>query len=119
MGGDICISASRAGPAKVWHPTCFYCSVCEVRYQRSNSMSRLAVLTSPLSLLQELMVDLIYFYKDRALYCGRHHAETLKPRCSACDEVSRAECQQSQLSNEYKYSSSARRVTKHHAHCDI
>ena len=77
------------------------------------------VLTSPLSLLQELMVDLIYFYKDRALYCGRHHAETLKPRCSACDEVSRAQCQQSQLSNAYKYSSSARCVTKHHAHCDI
>ena len=77
------------------------------------------VLTSPLSLLQELMVDLIYFYKDRALYCGRHHAETLKPRCSACDEVSRAQCQQSQLSNAYKYSSSARRVTKHHAHSHL
>ena len=46
-------------------------------------------LIPPLPLLQELMVDLIYFYKDRALYCGRHHAETLKPRCSACDEVRR------------------------------
>ena len=33
-------------------------------------------------------MDLIYFYKDRKLFCGRHHAETLKPRCSACDEVS-------------------------------
>ena len=32
-------------------------------------------------------MDLIYFYKDRKLYCGRHHAETTKPRCSACDEV--------------------------------
>ena len=41
-----------------------------------------------LPVLQELLVDLIYFYKDRKLYCGRHHAETLKPRCSACDEVS-------------------------------
>lgn len=40
------------------------------------------------SSFQELLVDLIYFYKDRKLYCGRHHAETLKPRCSACDEVS-------------------------------
>ena len=39
------------------------------------------------SSFQELLVDLIYFYKDRKLYCGRHHAETLKPRCSACDEV--------------------------------
>ena len=47
------------------YPTCFACSVC-----------------------QELLVDLIYFYKDRKLYCGRHHAETTKPRCSACDEVS-------------------------------
>ena len=37
--------------------------------------------------VQELLVDLIYFYKDRKLYCGRHHAESTKPRCSACDEV--------------------------------
>ena len=65
LGGDICVAASRAGPQRVWHPTCFACSVC-----------------------QELLVDLIYFYKDRKLYCGRHHAETTKPRCSACDEVS-------------------------------
>merc|ERR1719471_2593234 len=40
-----------------------------------------------LPVLQELLVDLIYFYKDRKLYCGRHHAETIKPRCSACDEI--------------------------------
>ncbi len=32
-------------------------------------------------------MDLIYFYKDGKLFCGRHHAETIKPRCSACDEV--------------------------------
>jgi len=64
LGGDICVTASRAGPSRVWHPTCFSCSVC-----------------------QELLVDLIYFYKDRKLYCGRHHAETTKPRCSACDEI--------------------------------
>ena len=31
MGGDICVSASRAGPARVWHPTCFTCSCCQVR----------------------------------------------------------------------------------------
>ena len=36
----------------------------------------------------ELLVDLIYFHVDGELYCGRHHAETLKPRCAACDEVS-------------------------------
>ena len=31
VGGDICVSASRAGPARVWHPTCFTCSCCQVR----------------------------------------------------------------------------------------
>ena len=52
-------------------------------------------------------MDLIYFYKDRKLYCGRHHAETTKPRCSACDEVGslnqseRLVCQQNvSLANE-------------------
>ncbi|CAH1162785.1 unnamed protein product [Phaedon cochleariae] len=62
--GDICVFASRAGPNTCWHPACFACSVC-----------------------RELLVDLIYFYKDGRLYCGRHHAETVKPRCSACDEI--------------------------------
>ena len=62
--GDICVQASRTGPDKYWHPRCFTCSVCK-----------------------ELLVDLIYFYRDGKIYCGRHHAETIKPRCSACDEV--------------------------------
>ncbi|XP_018570926.1 protein prickle-like [Anoplophora glabripennis] len=62
--GDICVFASRAGPNTCWHPACFTCSVC-----------------------RELLVDLIYFYKEGRLYCGRHHAETIKPRCSACDEI--------------------------------
>ncbi|XP_072942649.1 uncharacterized protein [Epargyreus clarus] len=62
--GDMCVSAARAGPAARWHPACFTCSGC-----------------------QELLVDLVYFWKDGRLYCGRHHAETLKPRCSACDEI--------------------------------
>ncbi|KAF5305117.1 hypothetical protein FQA39_LY09379 [Lamprigera yunnana] len=62
--GDISVFASRAGPNACWHPGCFTCSVC-----------------------RELLVDLIYFYKDGRLYCGRHHAETVKPRCSACDEI--------------------------------
>lgn len=35
----------------------------------------------------ELLVDLIYFHQDGKIYCGRHHAERLKPRCTACDEV--------------------------------
>lgn len=63
-GGDMAVMASRAGPAHCWHPGCFSCSVC-----------------------RELLVDLIYFYRDGRLFCGRHHAETLKPRCAACDEV--------------------------------
>ncbi|XP_033609898.1 protein prickle isoform X2 [Cryptotermes secundus] len=62
--GDICVFASRAGPNTCWHPACFTCCICK-----------------------ELLVDLIYFYREGKLYCGRHHAETLKPRCSACDEI--------------------------------
>ncbi|KAL9916921.1 protein prickle isoform X3 [Glossina fuscipes] len=62
--GDIAVFASRLGPNASWHPACFSCCVC-----------------------RELLVDLIYFHRDGRLYCGRHHAETLKPRCSACDEI--------------------------------
>ncbi|KAF7282070.1 hypothetical protein GWI33_003311 [Rhynchophorus ferrugineus] len=62
--GDIGVYAARAGPNTVWHPACFTCCVC-----------------------RELLVDLIYFFKEGRLYCGRHHAETVKPRCSACDEI--------------------------------
>ncbi|XP_041746692.2 prickle-like protein 1 [Coregonus clupeaformis] len=63
-GGEMAVFASRAGPGLVWHPACFACSMCS-----------------------ELLVDLIYFYQDGKIHCGRHHAELLKPRCSACDEV--------------------------------
>ncbi|XP_030633607.1 prickle-like protein 2b [Chanos chanos] len=63
-GGDIAVFASRAGHGVCWHPRCFVCSMCD-----------------------ELLVDLIYFYQDGKIYCGRHHAERLKPRCSACDEI--------------------------------
>ena len=63
-GGDIVVFASRSGHGQCWHPHCFVCSMCE-----------------------ELLVDLIYFYQDGKIYCGRHHAERLKPRCCACDEV--------------------------------
>uniref|UniRef100_A0A1B0GLV7 Protein prickle n=1 Tax=Phlebotomus papatasi TaxID=29031 RepID=A0A1B0GLV7_PHLPP len=62
--GDIVVFAARFGPNATWHPGCFVCCVCK-----------------------ELLVDLIYFHRDGRLYCGRHHAETLKPRCSACDEI--------------------------------
>ncbi|KAF7658917.1 hypothetical protein LDENG_00006120 [Lucifuga dentata] len=63
-GGDIAVFASRAGHGVCWHPGCFVCSMCS-----------------------ELLVDLIYFYQDGKIYCGRHHAERLKPRCTACDEI--------------------------------
>ncbi|XP_023314156.1 protein prickle-like, partial [Trichogramma pretiosum] len=62
--GEIAVGASRSGPASLWHPACFVCCVC-----------------------RQLLVDLIYFWRDGRLYCGRHHAETLKPRCCACDEI--------------------------------
>jgi len=61
----MAVTASRVGSGAAWHPACFTCHVCK-----------------------EMLVDLIYFCKDNHIYCGRHHAETLKPRCSACDEVS-------------------------------
>ncbi|KAG9270363.1 prickle-like protein 3 [Astyanax mexicanus] len=63
-GGDIAVFASRAGHGTCWHPQCFQCATCS-----------------------ELLVDLIYFYQDSHIYCGRHHAERIKPRCQACDEV--------------------------------
>lgn len=68
-GGDIVVFAARAGHAQCWHPHCFVCGSCE-----------------------ELLVDLIYFYQDGKIYCGRHHAERLKPRCCACDEVPFCPC---------------------------
>ncbi|XP_031146238.1 prickle-like protein 2 isoform X2 [Sander lucioperca] len=63
-GGDIAVFASRAGHSSCWHPQCFQCSTCS-----------------------ELLVDLIYFFQEGQIYCGRHHAERLKPRCQACDEI--------------------------------
>lgn len=63
-GGDIAVFASRTGHTVCWHPACFVCSMCS-----------------------ELLVDLIYFYHEGKIYCGRHHAERLKPRCTACDEI--------------------------------
>ena len=58
------IFAKLAGPEKCWHPECFVCHTC-----------------------QELLVDLIYFYHDGNIYCGRHYGEILGIRCAACDEV--------------------------------
>ncbi|XP_024147566.2 prickle-like protein 1 [Oryzias melastigma] len=63
-GDEMAVFASRAGPTPCWHPACFACSTC-----------------------QELLVDLIYFYNNGKIFCGRHHAELIKPRCSSCDEI--------------------------------
>ncbi|XP_028306866.1 prickle-like protein 1b isoform X2 [Gouania willdenowi] len=63
-GGEMAIFASRAGLSPCWHPACFTCATC-----------------------QELLVDLIYFFQNGKIICGRHHAELLKPRCSSCDEI--------------------------------
>ncbi|NXJ58838.1 PRIC2 protein, partial [Spizaetus tyrannus] len=63
-GGEMAVFAGRAGHGACWHPQCFQCSQCG-----------------------ELLVDLIYFYQDGRIYCGRHHAETRRPRCQACDEI--------------------------------
>ena len=49
----------------VWHPFCFTCHTCD-----------------------ELLVDLGYFHKDGQIYCERHYAEQILPRCIGCDEVS-------------------------------
>ncbi|OXB52087.1 hypothetical protein ASZ78_003899, partial [Callipepla squamata] len=60
----MAVFAARAGHGACWHPQCFGCTTCG-----------------------ELLVDLIYFYQDGHIYCGRHHAETRRPRCQACDEL--------------------------------
>lgn len=62
--GDPAIYAERAGYDKLWHPACFVCSTCH-----------------------ELLVDMIYFWKNGKLYCGRHYCDSEKPRCAGCDEV--------------------------------
>lgn len=64
--GTIGLFAQRAGPQACWHPGCFACSKCK-----------------------HLLADLIYFYNtgDGKMYCGRDHAELLKPRCPGCDEL--------------------------------
>ncbi|KAK2182432.1 hypothetical protein NP493_354g03033 [Ridgeia piscesae] len=59
---DECGRGDNSG-AICWHPACFICCVCE-----------------------EQLVDLVYCHNDGAIYCQRHYAQLLKPRCAACDE---------------------------------
>lgn len=58
------VYADRAGYSRQWHPACFVCCRCS-----------------------EPLVDLIYFWKSGAAWCGRHYCESLRPRCAGCDEV--------------------------------
>ncbi|BFZ08120.1 hypothetical protein BsWGS_11159 [Bradybaena similaris] len=51
-------------PGECWHPGCFVCSTC-----------------------RHLLVDMIYFSKKGSIYCERHYADLLYPRCFACDEI--------------------------------
>ncbi|NXQ17802.1 TES protein, partial [Peucedramus taeniatus] len=62
--GDPAVYAERAGYDKLWHPGCFICSTCG-----------------------ELLVDMIYFWKNGNLYCGRHYCDSERPRCAGCDEL--------------------------------
>lgn len=62
--GEYGVFAARAGEQCCWHRLCFACQTCG-----------------------QALINLIYFYHDGHLYCGRHHAELLRPRCPACDQV--------------------------------
>ncbi|XP_061052218.1 prickle-like protein 4 isoform X2 [Eubalaena glacialis] len=62
--GEYGVFAARAGEQRCWHRACFACQACG-----------------------QALINLIYFYHDGRLYCGRHHAELLRPRCPACDQL--------------------------------
>ncbi|XP_053078787.1 prickle-like protein 4 isoform X1 [Acinonyx jubatus] len=62
--GEDGVFAARAGERRYWHRACFACQACG-----------------------QALINLIYFYHDGSLYCGRHHAELLRPRCPACDQL--------------------------------
>ncbi|XP_055263245.1 prickle-like protein 4 isoform X1 [Moschus berezovskii] len=62
--GEYGVFAARAGKRRCWHQACFACQACG-----------------------QALINLIYFYHDGRLYCGRHHAELLRPRCPACDQL--------------------------------
>ncbi|XP_020647076.2 LIM and cysteine-rich domains protein 1 isoform X1 [Pogona vitticeps] len=58
------VYADRASYDHQWHPACFVCCKCS-----------------------EPLVDLIYFWKNGSIWCGRHYCESIRPRCAACDEI--------------------------------
>ncbi|KAM4612701.1 LIM and cysteine-rich domains protein 1 [Polymixia lowei] len=59
------VYAERAGyHSALWHPACFLCSECD-----------------------QGLADLVYFWSNQKLLCGRHYCQTAWPRCSGCDEL--------------------------------
>ena len=62
--GSVAVVAPKLGPFVVYHPGCFTCHTC-----------------------RELLVDLTYCVYQDNLYCERHYAEKIKPRCGTCDEL--------------------------------
>ena len=62
--GSVAVVAPKLGPHILFHPSCFTCSSC-----------------------RELLVDLTYCVYQDQLYCERHYAEKIKPRCGTCDEL--------------------------------
>ncbi|XP_063282751.1 LIM and cysteine-rich domains protein 1 [Pelobates fuscus] len=65
MPGDApAVYAERAGYNRQWHPSCFICCQC-----------------------RQPLVNLIYFWKNNHLWCGRHYCESERPRCTGCDEI--------------------------------
>lgn len=61
---ELAVYAPKLGVDMCWHPACFVCSQCE-----------------------ELLVDLVYCCHTKKLFCERHYAEQIRPRCPSCDEV--------------------------------
>ncbi|XP_037720858.1 prickle planar cell polarity protein 3 isoform X5 [Drosophila subpulchrella] len=62
--GELVVAAPKFVESVMWHPKCFTCSTCNL-----------------------LLVDLTYCVHDDKVYCERHYAEMLKPRCAGCDEL--------------------------------
>lgn len=63
--GTVAVKAHRAGNEVAWHPKCFTCHKCG-----------------------DLLADLVYFFHEGNIYCGRDLAEVLNfERCGACDEI--------------------------------
>ncbi|XP_046808531.1 prickle planar cell polarity protein 3-like [Lucilia cuprina] len=61
--GEMVVAAPKFVESVMWHPRCFTCNTCN-----------------------ELLVDLTYCVHEDKIYCERHYAELLKPRCAGCDE---------------------------------